>query len=84
MDIKGCLMTFIVFALGYVIFSLIDELADRFIYKVKTVRVRIDAKEYKELKTVFKNKGRKIEKELQPEIVDYLQVVYLEKKVMCD
>lgn len=78
--IKECMLMFLFFALGYVIFSLIDELADRFIYKVKTVRVRIDAKEYKELKTVFKNKGRKIEKELQPEIVDYLQVVYLGKE----
>lgn len=65
---------------GYLLFTLIDELADRFIYKVKTVRLKIDAKEYKELKTVFKNKGRKIEKELQPEIVDYLQVVYLGKE----
>ena len=37
---------------GYLIFSLIDELADRFIYKVKTVRVRIDAKEYRLLKTI--------------------------------
>lgn len=78
--IKELLLTFLLFALGYMFFSIVDELIDRFIYKVKTVRIRIDGEEYKELKTVFKNKGRKIEKELQPEIVDYLQVVYLGKE----
>ena len=64
---------------GYLIFGLIDELTDRFILKVKTVRLRIDAKEYKELKTIFKKNGRKIEKDLQSEFVDYLQVVYFGK-----
>lgn len=77
---KECILMFLVFTLGYLIFSLIDELADRFIYKVKRVSIPIAAEDYKALKTVFKEKGRKIEKELQPEIVDYLQVVYLEKE----
>lgn len=73
-------MLFIVFAIGYLIFSLIDELADRFIYKVKRVSIPIPSEDYKLLKAAFKNNGRKIEKDLSSEIVDYLQAVYLGKE----
>lgn len=78
--IKECLLMFLFFALGYLIFSLIDELADRFIYKVKRVSIPISAEDYKALKKVFKYKGLKIEKDLKSEVVDYLQVVYLGKE----
>lgn len=78
--IKEVLIMFLFFALGYLIFSLVDELADRFIYKVKRVEVPIPAEDYKALKLCFKEKGRKIEKELPLELVDYLQVVYLGKE----
>ena len=74
------LLTFLLFALGYLFFSAIDELADRFIYKIKRVSIPISAEDYKLLKSVFKEKGRKIEKELPLEVVDYLQVVYLGKE----
>ena len=47
-------MLFIVFAIGYLIFSLIDELADRFIYKVKRVSIPIPSEDYKALKKFLK------------------------------
>lgn len=57
MNFKECLMLFIVFAIGYLIFSLIDELADRFIYKVKRVSIPISAEDYKALKERMKSHG---------------------------
>lgn len=55
--IKEVLLLFLFFALGYLIFSLIDELADKFIYKVKRVQIPISVKDYREIKKYLKESG---------------------------
>lgn len=54
---KTMLLTFLLFALGYLVFSAIDELADRFIYKVKRVSIPISAEDYKALKKRMESHG---------------------------
>lgn len=65
--IKEVLMLFLLFSLGYLVYSLIYELIDRFIYKVKRISISIAADDFKQLKSYVKKHGNgmNVEKYLQ-------------------